>query len=119
MISEPDYYIPHTPYVPRTVGEIVDLLASMTLSAPSFKDRLRHYDRNADTQFGALNGGLDNVRKRIGEEAYAAVRALSDQARALFEADPEDKDPDNRGRKCFFEMEDILIAAVRRKRKEG
>ena len=114
-MNEPDYYMLYKPYVPQTVGEIIDLIGSMTLSAPSFKDILREYDINAEIRFGALNGGLDNVRKRIGEEAYTEARALSDRARALFEADPEDKDPENRGRKCFFEMEDILIAAVRRK----
>ena len=118
-MNEPDYYIPYKPYIPQTVGEIMDLIGSMTLDAPSFKDKLREYDLNAEIRFGVLNRGLDNVRKRIGEEAYAAARALSDKARALFDADPEDKDPDNRGRKCFFEMEDILIAAARRKRGAG
>jgi hypothetical protein len=116
MTNEPDYYMPYKPYIPKTVGELIDLLGSMTLDAPSFKDRLRQFDQTPDTEFGALNSGLDNVRMRIGEEAYRAARELSDRARALFEADPDDKDPDNRGRKCFFEMEDVLKAAVRRQR---
>jgi hypothetical protein len=43
--------------------------------------------------------------------------ALAQRAKALFEADPDDKTGDTaKGLECLFEIEDILKAAGRRKR---
>ena len=110
------YLVPYKPYIPQTVGELMDLIGGMTLGAPRFIDKSGYFpDRTIDTEFHALNEGLKAVRKRIGEEAYAAALELSGKARGYFEADPEDADPDNKGRRCFFAMEDVLTAATRRK----
>ena len=95
----------------------MDLLASMTLGAPKFKDKTGYFpQRNLDTEFFALNEGLLAVRKKLGDERYATLRALSDEMRALFEADPEDKTGDTQaGREIIHEMEDILRSTARRR----
>ena len=104
-------------YVPQGISEIMDLLGSMMLSSPTFKDKTGYFpDRNIDTEFLALNEGLKTIRKRVGEDNYQALVALSDRMRAHFEADPEDKTEDGiKGRDCILEMEDILKASARRK----
>lgn len=106
----------YRPHIPQSVGELLDKLASMMLSAPSFKDKTGFFpQKNIETAFFALNEGLLAVRKKLGEERYATLRALSDKMRALFEADPEDKTGDTQaGREIIHEMEDILKSAAKR-----
>ncbi len=103
------------PYVPQDIGELMDKLGSMMLGAPKFKDRAGYFPQmNIETEFFALNEGLLAVRKKLGEERYATLRALSDKMRALFEADPEDKTGDTQaGREIIHEMEDILTSKRR------
>lgn len=105
------------PYIPKGIGEIMDLLGSMMLSSPTFKDRTGYFpEQNIDTEFFALNEGLKTIREKVGEENYQALVALSDKMRAYFEADPEDKTEGSlKGRDCIVEMEDILKASARRK----
>ena len=106
----------YRPYVPQSVGELLDKLASMMLSAPTFKDKTGYFpQRNLETVFLALNDGLLAVRKTLGEERYATLRALSDKMRSLFEADPEDKTGEAQaGREIIHEMEDILESVAKR-----
>jgi hypothetical protein len=98
----------------------MDLIGSMMLGAPSFKDATGYFPQmNIETEFFALNEGLLTLRKTLGEERYATLKALSDKTRALFEADPEDKTGDTRaGRMIIREMEDILKSAARRRGSE-
>lgn len=101
---------PYQPYIPQTTGELWDQIGSMMLGAPTFKDRTGYFPgRNIETEFSALNGGIDAVRKKVGKERYTALVALSQRMRPLFEADPEDKTGDAQaGRQLIHEMEDIL-----------
>ncbi len=105
------------PYIPQGISEIWDFLGAMMLSAPKFKDKTGYFpDRNIDTEFFALNEGLKTIRKKVGEENYQALVALSDKMRAHFEADPEDKTEDGtKGRNCIVEMEAILKTSTRGK----
>lgn len=105
------------PYIPQGASEIWDFLGAMTLSAPTFKDKTGYFpDQNIDTEFFALNEGLKTIRKKVGEENYQALVALSNRMRAHFEADPEDKTEDGiKGRDCILAMEDILKASAWRK----
>lgn len=100
----------YKPYVPQSVGELMDGLGHMMLAAPTFRDKTGYLRRmNIDTTFYSLNEGLQFISKKLGEERYAALRALSDKMRALFELDPEDKTGDTQaGRMLIREMEDIL-----------
>ena len=51
----------------------------------------------------------------LGEERYLTLKAMSDQIRALFEADPDDKTGDTRaGHMLIQEMEDILTSVAKR-----
>ena len=103
-------------YVPKSFGELLDYLAHMLFASPTFKDKTGYLPReNIETTFLSLNEGLLAVRKKLGEERYATLRALSDKMQALFEADPEDKTGDTQaGREVIHEMEDILMSAAKR-----
>ena len=108
--------MPYKPYVPQSVGELLDLLSSMMLAAPTFKDKTGYFPRrNIDTVFSSLNDVFLVVRKKLGEKRYAALRAMSDKMRALFEADPEDTTGDTHaGCMLIQEMEDILRSVAKR-----
>jgi hypothetical protein len=80
---------PYRPYIPQNVSEIMDLLGSIMLSPPTMRDEL-FPERNVDTQFFALNKGLQQIRAKLGEERYAKAIELSNRMRAHFEADPHD-----------------------------
>jgi hypothetical protein len=106
----------HRPYVPQSVGELLECLAHMMLASPTFKDKTGYLPReNIDTTFFSLNEGLLAVRKKLGEERYAQLKKMSDKMRALFESDPEDKTGDTRaGQMLIREMEDILTSVAKR-----
>ena len=108
---------PYRPYIPQTIGEIWDLLGSMMLSSPTFKDSTGYFPgRNIDTEFFRLKEGFKAVRKQLGEERCEKLIAMADRMRAHFEADPEDKTDDSMaGRQLIYDMEDVL-KDVRRRR---
>lgn len=110
----------HKIYIPQGVSELLDHLAYIMLKSPTFKDTTGYFPRqNIDTAFLSLNEGLLVIRKKLGEERYATLQAMSDKMRALFESDPEDVTGDARaGRKLVREMEGILKSAAKRKRSE-
>jgi hypothetical protein len=114
----------YKPYVPQNLGELLDQLAYMMFSSPTFKDETGYFPRrNIDTAFFSLNEGLLAVREELGEERYATLKAMSDKMRALFESDPEDNTGDARsGRVLVREMDDMLKAIakkrVRRQKKD-
>lgn len=105
-------------YIPKTVGDIMDHLGFMMLWSPTFKDVSGWFPgQNAETTFFALNEGLKNVRRKIGDEHFQALMELSDRMRAHFDADPEDKTDDSiKGRECILEMETILRASNSRRK---
>jgi hypothetical protein len=102
--------------VPQDIGELLDLLSSMLVSAPKFLDKTGWLPfLNLDYVFQQLNQGLAHNRGTLGEERYHELMRMSDRMRALFEADPEDKTGDTlKGCKIIHEMEDI-VKQVRRK----
>lgn len=105
----------YKPYVPQSIGELLDYLAYMMLASPSFKDKTGYFPwKNIDTAFFSLNEGLLVVRKILGEEYYETLRAMSDKMRTLFEADPNDKTGDTRaGHTLINEMEEILVSVAK------
>ena len=107
----------YKPYVPKTIGELVDLLGSMMLHSPTFTDDSGYFPgMSIDSTFLELNESLKLLRPKLGEDSYLALEELSDRMRAHFEADPEDKTEDSlKGRDCILEMEEILKASARRK----
>lgn len=106
----------YSAYVPETVGELMDHLASMMLESPRFKDTAGHFpEQNIDTEFFALNEGLRKLQNRLGEKRYQHLKTLSDQMRRHFEADPEDKTEDAiKGREIILEMRELLRKSGRK-----
>ncbi len=102
--------------VPQNVMEILEVLSSMLVTAPKFLDKTGYFpDHNIDSAFQQLNQGLSFNRPTLGEDRYHRLIAMSDQMRALYEADPENTNGETRkGRDMIYEMEDILNQ-VRRK----
>ena len=109
---------PYRPYVPQTIGEIWDMLASFTGGAPKFLDESGYFPgQSIETEFYRLKEGLRLVRKKLGEERYLKLDDMADRMRALFEADPEEKTGESKaGRQLIFEMEDVLNEVRRRRR---
>jgi hypothetical protein len=102
--------------VPKDIQEILEVLSSMLLSAPKFLDKTGYFPyMNLEYVFRQLNEGLVYNRRTLGEERYHELIRMSDQMRALFEADPEDKTGETlEGCKIIHKMEDILRQARRK-----
>jgi len=103
-------------YVPREVGEVLDQLGYMMLSAPNFLDKTGYFPyRNLDYVCRQLTVGLTNIRSTIGEDRYNDLTRMAAEMRALFEADPENTTGETlQGRKLILQMEDILREARRK-----
>ena len=102
--------------VPQNISDLSDVLATMISGAPKFLDRTGYFPfRNLDYKFRELNLGLEFNRRNLGEERYQTLLRMSDEIRALFEADPDDKNGNTlKGCKIIHEMEDILRSAERK-----
>lgn len=114
-MSQANPYLNPKPYIPASLSEINDLLGSMILRAPTFKDHTLVFpDRNIDSQFHKLTEGFGLARKKLGEERYAALIDLAARAKALFADDQDDTNgKTDRGRALLFEIEDVLRDARR------
>jgi hypothetical protein len=104
-------------YVAKDIGELLDLLTSLLLSAPKFLDKTGYLPfLNLQYVFQQLSEGLSNNRQTLGEERYLKLTEMSGRMRTLFEADPDDKTGDTlKGCKIIHEMEDILMQVVRKR----
>jgi hypothetical protein len=96
--------------IAQSISELLDLTASMLLSAPKFLDRTGYLPfLNLEYVFEQLHAGLAHNRQRLGEKRYNQLLEMADRMRALFEADPDDKTGESdRGREMIYEIEDIL-----------
>ena len=71
--------------------------------------------RNLDYSFRELDEGLAFNRSRLGDERYQKLAQMSDQMRALFEADPDNKTGDTtKGCHMIQDMLDIVEQARRK-----
>ena len=104
--------MPYRPYIPRTLGDLLDLLGLMMLRAPTFTDKTGHFpERNIDTVFCALNKGLQANRGKLGEERYQGLADMSNQMRTYFEAGQKDEARSTeKGRELIAAMEDVIEA---------
>lgn len=107
-------------YVPASLSELYDQMAGMLLGAPTFKDRTGVFpDHDIETEFRRLTEGFGVVRKKLGEERYAALIDLAAQAKVLFAADPDDSNgKTDEGYKLLHRIEDLIQEARRRRVKE-
>lgn len=100
----------YKPYIPKSVRELIDLVGSAVLLSPTFEDKTGYFQgRNIDTEFLAIEEGLNNVKAKLGHDIYTELYSMSAQMRAYFEADLEDKTGDAiKGRNIALDMIDIL-----------
>jgi hypothetical protein len=110
------YYNPE-PYIPGSLSEIYDLLASFIGGAPTFIDQRGTFpERNIDSEFHILTESFAKVRKKVGEERYSELMELAARAKALFADDPEDNNgKTDEGIALIYEIEDIIQAARKRR----
>jgi hypothetical protein len=96
--------------VPENVSDLLDVLNSMLLNAPKYTDKTGYLPfLNLDYSFRELNEGLAFNRRKLGEERYRTLLRKSDEARALFEADPDKTTGETtKGRGIICEMIEIL-----------
>ncbi|MES2339991.1 MAG: hypothetical protein V4537_18005 [Pseudomonadota bacterium] len=112
-------YTNPNPYVPATLSEIYDMLASLAGGAPTFADEM-FPERTIDSEFDILRAALDIVRGKLGEERHTAAMDLAARAKALFlEDQANDNGKTMQGIKLIFEIEDIIQAARKRRSKAG
>ncbi len=104
-------YTNPNPYIPATLSEIYDMLASLVGGAPTFVDEM-FPERTIDSEFGILRASLDIVRGKLGEEGYAMALDLAARAKTLFlEDQAEDNGKTGQGIKLLYEIEDIIQTA--------
>ena len=74
-------------YVPQTPSELSDHLMGMVGAAPSFKNSdPRKWRDSTHTEYLTATMGLENVRKKIGEERFEILTQMLAKTRATFEA---------------------------------
>jgi hypothetical protein len=103
-------------FIPQNISDLVDVLMWMILYAPKFTGSTAYSSfRNAGYQFRQLNEGLAFNRKNLGGDCYQMLAQMSDQMRALFEADPDDTTGDTaKGRRILQDMLEIVEQARRK-----
>lgn len=108
-------------YVPNDLDSIYDFLGWMMLYAPEFRsDTFPASEQGVDITFFGLDEGLEQVRSQIGENTYLQLIVMSQQMRAHFEADPENKNGECKmGRTLIEDMSDIIEASLRHKATRG
>lgn len=106
---------PYKPTIPQTIAEIMDHLMGILGGAPAFANPV-FPGRDLEMEFFELNEGLGVVRAQLGEERYAKAIDLSNRMRALYEADPEDKNgATDAGSKLIWELNALLKSTPRKR----
>ena len=105
------------PYIPASLSEIHDQLMTMIGGAPRFIDERGVFpEQNIDSEFFVLTEGFGIVRKKLGEDRYAAAIDLAARAKALFAADPdEDNGKTMEGIGLIYEMMDVVQSTRKRR----
>lgn len=110
-------YRNHESYIPASLSEIYDFLASLLGGAPTFVDDTGFDpNQNIDTEFAVLVAAFDKVRRKLGEDRYVKLIELSAQAKGLFASDPNDENGKTRqGYRVIHEIEGIIQDARQRR----
>jgi hypothetical protein len=101
---------PYSPYIPKDVSEVLEVLSHILLSEPTLEDTSGYFPgMSVETEFFALNQGLARVRQAIGQDVYAQLLQMSNKVRAYYENDPDDSNGEAiKGREILLDMEEIL-----------
>jgi hypothetical protein len=71
--------------VPRSLGEVYDLLGAMSISGPLLTSTM-FPEQNVRSCFEQLRGGLEQTRSKLGDTGYQRLRMAADEAQSLYEA---------------------------------
>ena len=114
--NEISLYNPN-PYIPASLSELHDSLMCMIGDAPTFMDDTGVFpNQNINTEFYTLTEGFGIVRRKLGEERYAALIDLAARAKALFADDPEETNGKTmQGIKLIWAMMDIVQSTRKRR----
>ena len=78
------------PYIPQTVGDLVDQLAVMATRAPRY-EQMYNPDGDPEGEFATTREGLASIRPKIGERAYEYLLArIEENWRRLQAGEPQD-----------------------------
>src|SRR5205823_13016067 len=70
--------------IPKSRGELADLLGWLALAGPDFEGGIPGHD--IDAAFDELIGGIDNVAAELSPEAESDLRGGAKTVRAAFES---------------------------------
>lgn len=114
--EEFSFYNPN-PYIPASLSEINDFFYHMIGAAPTFVDKSGAFpEDDIDRTYLQLTEAFGLVRKKLGEERYAALMDLAARSKALFADDPEETNGKTmEGIKLIWEMMDV-VRSVRQRR---
>ncbi len=112
---------PYKPYIPQSVGEIIEQLEWMGYHTPTFEDPSfdeLYPGRDLKVVFYELREGLNVNRKALGEGRYLKAIEVTDRMRAYFESHPDDGvGQASEGTKLIEEMTDLLKGRMQKPEK--
>lgn len=100
-------------YVPQGRSELLEYIAFLVLSGPTFVD---HYfpDQTLDSVFDAFAEGVGKVEKKLGSERYALILDLSGKAREHYRRDPDQTNGGvDEATDLLLEIEELLKSSYR------
>ena len=65
-------------YVPKTIGEVAGHFAVMATDAPKY-EQMYNPDGDPEDEFRRTREGLENIKSKIGESAYAYLLARTEE----------------------------------------
>jgi hypothetical protein len=100
----------HFPAV--NLGQLADAIISTSLQAPKFNFLEAYFPRRSiDQAMQDLNESIDNLRPQLDGGLYESLLQMSDQMRACFKADPENKTGETRRGKELAQHMAALVDA--------
>ena len=70
--------------VPETIGELIDQIGWMVLTAPEFQSTMAP-NGNIDIAFEELSKGIEHLCPKFGEQHCADLHSIADESKALLE----------------------------------
>jgi hypothetical protein len=100
---------PYKPYIPQSIGETIELLGAMVLDAPKFEDDSYFAGMSIDTEYVALDEGLEVIRGKLGEDRYTRLVEMALLSKEKFlQASDGNAEQLVAGRNILIEMIEIL-----------
>jgi hypothetical protein len=72
-------------FVPKTLGQLYDLLSAMSISGPDLRS-LMFPEQNIESCFSQVLDGLDQVSNKLGPVGYERLRVAAETAQSLYKS---------------------------------